>query len=124
MICANPAAELPQKFQGARLRYGVGFLEREDGLSGCFVLSSGWYYSDVGRARIAAAVEKWQGDLEAMQRRLDSMQARIETARPAPSHRCPAPPEHDPASFATAAMFLGLGFLLGRVFPRRARTQP
>lgn len=121
MNCPAPSAILPEQFQGARLVYGVGFLQREDGLSGCFVLAPGWYYSDEGRARIAAAVDRWQTRLDDMQSRLDSMQTRVEAARPlAPTpHRCPVPPEHDAASFWTAGLCLTVGFVLGRLSRQR-----
>jgi hypothetical protein len=126
MHCPNPAPLPPEKFHGAQVVYGVGLLKNGDGLSGCFVLAPGWYYSETGRARIAEAVDRWQGRIEEMQLRLDSMQARIESARPvqSPPHRCPTPTEHDAPAFATASVCLGLGFILGRLFPHRARVAP
>lgn len=116
MDCTAPGAVLPSHFSGARIASGVGVLERQDGTSGCFVLAPGWYYSDEGRSRIAAAVDRWQTRLDEMQYRIDSLQ-HAQTSTP---HPCPAAPEHDAGSFAASALCLAVGFVLGR-YSRRPR---
>lgn len=106
-----------------RISSGVAVVSREDGRPvGEVALPPGWYFTEAGHARVWSAVDLWQNRLNDMQQRLDTMQARIETSRPVP-HKCPEP-EHDPASFATASVCLGIGFLIGRAFPRRTRVAP
>jgi len=108
--CPAPSATLPENFQGARLREGVAHLERPDGATGCFYLPPGWYYSDAGRARIAAAVERWQV-------RLDEMQARLDSLSSAPT--IPAMPHDSHLACSLAALAcLVLGFAVGRFASR------
>lgn len=112
MDCATPSAALPPGFHGARLRAGVAHLERPDGQRGCFSLPPGWYYSDEGRARIAAAVDSWQV-------RLDDMEAQLSTlriaARQPPAHAAHGAQEIVLAMLAGAA----LGAVICRFFTRR-----
>lgn len=105
MECPSPSV-LPPGFQGARLTYGVGYLERPDGQGACFSLPSGWYYSDAGRARIATTVEGWQV-------RLDAMQARLEALQQPPSVTDSTPSSPSPWPLCVLAS-CALGFAVGR----------
>lgn len=118
----TPARELPE---GRHLvRVFPQSLRGEAGeVVGCWVIPSGWYYTDAGRARISAAVDVWQGRIEVLQSRLDAMGPRIEalqsSAEVPPLVPCGSP-EHDPSSFATAALCLAVGYVLGFFSRRRA----
>ena len=122
MTCPTPHTSLPENFQGARLVYGVGWLERTNGDGGCFTLPSGWYYSDAGRARIAATVDRWQDRVDDLQARMDAMHARIEsriaTQRPA------SPPHHCPPEYPHPAPSVLLGFVVGVVVGRLTLRRP
>lgn len=88
---------------------------------GCWRVPSGWYYTDIGRSRVSAAVDVWQSRVVEMEAKVEALEVAI--ARP-PVRHPQTQPGHDPASFATASVCLGIGFLLGRVFPRHHHSAP
>lgn len=83
---------------------------------GCWNVPPGWYYTDTGRARVAAGVDVWSTQAASLEAKVRA----LELALLPP----PAPPPSLPYLPVSAALVLGLlfGFVLGRL--TRRKEQP